>query len=70
MLPKKKSCKICKRKINIIHIELYTCKCSKTYCGDHLSDHDCKYNHLKEYRNILKTRLPLFKDNKGFIDKI
>lgn len=61
------SCKICNRKINKLYIELYTCKCLFIFCGNHLSDHSCTFNHRKEVQKILKSKLPIFQSDKGLV---
>lgn len=53
-------CLYCKKKINSLIKQLFTCKCGDIYCREHLIGyHNCKYDYKKEYENILKQKLPI-----------
>lgn len=58
------SCKICKKRIHKIMIQVYTCKCSKVYCSEHLHQHDCSFDHGKLHSEILAKKLPVVKKKK------
>ena len=51
---RKQRCQKCNKKIkSIIPLQ---CKCKNYYCNLHRlsSDHDCSFDHVKAYRNILE----------------
>ena len=37
---------------------MYTCKCKKLYCGNHIHNHDCNYDHKKDAQDKLILKLP------------
>lgn len=60
-------CKKCKRKVNKLMVDVYTCKCSLLFCANHLHDHKCSFDHKKEEKNRLRKNMPVIKSNKGLI---
>mgnify|MGYP006136817985 CR=1 FL=1 len=60
-------CITCRKKISNIMLDVYTCKCKNLYCGKHLHDHNCTFNHVKEYQKILTAKLPKSIDNKNLL---
>ena len=61
-------CKICKKKIRLSMISVYTCKCGKKFCSTHYANHDCTYDYKKEERERLAETLILVQPGK--INKI
>lgn len=63
-------CFICKKKINNILVDIHTCKCENIYCGNHLdaNNHNCSFDYRKNYKNIIKDKLPLVVFDKIDID--
>ena len=61
-------CSICKKRINFSMIKVYTCKCEKKFCSEHLSNHDCTFDYRKKYQEILNKNLILIQPGK--INKI
>jgi hypothetical protein len=54
----KQFCTICTKKINSIYIShIYTCKCKKIYCSEHMHNHMCEYDYKTECKIILKQQL-------------
>lgn len=51
-------CKNCRKKISKFLIDMYTCKCLELYCGNHLYEHNCVFNHLEEEQSKLRQKLP------------
>ena len=47
-------CKRCKRKVNKLMVDVYTCKCSLLFCANHLHDHKCSFDHKKEEKQVKK----------------
>lgn len=60
-------CKTCKRKINKLYIEMYTCKCKKLYCGNHLHSHKCSFDHVAEQQNVLREKMPIMEPDRGLV---
>lgn len=60
-------CKTCKRKVNKIMVDVYTCKCLSVYCPKHLHNHQCSFDHKKEQQNMLREKMPVIQSNKGLI---
>lgn len=60
-------CKSCKRRISKLYIEMYTCKCKKVYCGNHLHSHTCNFDHVEEQQKILRERLPVVESDRGLV---
>lgn len=60
-------CKICKQRLNKLYIEMYTCKCKKLYCGNHIHSHKCTFNHIEEQQKVLRDRLPPIKSDQGLV---
>lgn len=46
---------------------MYTCKCKGKYCGNHMHDHNCTYDHLKDHKQKLKLKLPVIKSDRGLV---
>lgn len=63
------NCYICNRKLPIFAIK---CRCDQFFCSNHryYTDHGCKYDYKRKYKEELKKQL----DNSGIkkqkIDKI
>ena len=59
---KKLRCTICKKKLNIICKEIYTCKCNNLFCREvHLYNHDCTFDFHANEQKILETNLKAVK---------
>lgn len=58
-------CKTCKRKINKLYIDIYTCKCNQLYCGNHIHDHICIFDHKNNQQKILREKMPIIESTKG-----
>lgn len=61
------SCKTCKKKINKLYIEMYTCKCKKLYCGIHRHTHKCDFDYKNEYQKLLKDKMPYISSDRGLV---
>jgi predicted nucleic acid binding AN1-type Zn finger protein len=57
---KKIKCNICSKKLSIIRQKIF-CKCpAKYFCAEHLLDHNCDYNHKKDYsifQKVINTKI-------------
>jgi hypothetical protein len=40
-------CNECGKKIPKLFIQMYTCRCEKRYCNEHLPDHVCTFQYKK-----------------------
>ena len=52
-------CKICKKKIRLHMVAVYTCKCGKKFCSTHYTNHNCTYDYKKDERERLAKNLVL-----------
>lgn len=50
-------CCICKRKINHLLLDVYTCRCKNLYCKIHLHEHNCKFDYNKLFREQMKNKM-------------
>lgn len=41
-------CNTCKKKINMMLLDLHVCRCSNHYCNRHLHNHKCTF----DYKNL------------------
>lgn len=53
---KKKRCPVCNKKLGLLP---YTCKCGLDFCVSHIQPelHNCCYDHKKEAKDLLSSRL-------------
>ena len=54
---KKIKCAMCKKRINMLLIEMHKCKCNNFYCSQHLLEHDCNFNHFQANKDNLENTL-------------
>lgn len=53
-------CAICKKKLNSLMSDLFTCKCGEIYCRDkHMFNHNCSYNYHKDTKEKLEKNMPI-----------
>jgi late competence protein required for DNA uptake (superfamily II DNA/RNA helicase) len=64
---KKIKCKKCNKKLHLLLVDMYTCKCNQLYCSNHLLDHDCTFNYINANKSKLYNLL--VKVNKQKITK-
>ena len=58
-------CSICKKKLNILCKEIYTCKCNLILCRDfHFYNHDCIYDYHDKEKDKLEKNLTIIKRDK------
>ena len=52
-------CSVCKKKLNLIELECYKCRCENNFCKIHSSilNHTCTYDYIKENKKILNKKL-------------
>ena len=50
------NCEVCQIKLRAIMIQMYTCRCKKYYCTEHINNHNCtvKYKHEHQDKVICK----------------
>lgn len=53
------NCLCCNKKLNILMIDLYTCKCTKIYCRNHMLSHNCTFDYKILNSIQLKDKLPI-----------
>ena len=46
---------------------MYTCKCHNLYCGKHLHNHECTYDHFKDQQKLLCKKMPIIKSDRGLV---
>lgn len=51
-------CDICKRKLLSIMLDIHTCRCDKFFCGNHIHNHNCTFNHRKYWQNQAEKNMP------------
>ena len=37
----KVKCEVCEIKLRELMIQMYTCRCKRIYCSQHMNDHNC-----------------------------
>jgi len=53
-------CKICRKKLNSLLIETFTCKCGNYYCKEnHFFDHNCTFDYLENNKKFLQENIPV-----------
>jgi predicted nucleic acid binding AN1-type Zn finger protein len=62
-------CDVCNKKLSLFAIK---CRCDKFLCGLHRynSDHDCKYDYKRKYKEELEIKLDNSDIKKLKVDKI
>jgi len=55
----KVKCSVCKKKIPILMVDVYTCKCKNIYCPQHKLDHNCSWNFFEENQNRIRLQNPV-----------
>jgi hypothetical protein len=51
----RKQCHICKRKISQLDEITNLCRCGYNFCLKHRIDHECEYDYIKDYVDIIKV---------------
>ena len=49
---KKPRCTLCKKKLTMIEKTMKPCKCGLCFCLQHISDHECGYDHKQDQEAI------------------
>lgn len=53
-------CKKCNKKLSMLMIKLYTCKCGDIYCREHMfGEHSCSFDYKKCSQEHLKKQMPV-----------
>ena len=59
------SCQVCKKKLNKLMIELYTCRCGGVYCRTHMfEEHTCSFDYQKQAREQIARQNPQIQPEK------
>ena len=59
MMKSKKNnrCNICNKKVNIMMLDRFTCRCKGVYCNLHLHDHGCNFDYNENFKEKMATEL-------------
>lgn len=47
-------CYECGKKIPKLFIQMYTCRCTKKYCSQHINGHCCTFDHRTNLKSMPK----------------